>query len=152
MAGATRGGHVARLHGEHLRCLELSEHREGLARDLENLRPLTTASERQDDGLTTAEWRMHGGPAGTFASVGRMLHAVAMFFAVPTLSPVSIQILIPAVRRSDRISGTPSCSLSSIAVAPCSVRSHSTSSCKLSIALGSPALIFATSSGEFFAW
>eukprot|EP00965_Chrysotila_dentata_P023320 772653-Pleurochrysis_carterae.AAC.1 len=66
-----------------------------------------------------------------------MLHAAAMFLAVPTLSPVSIHTLTDAARKSARISGTPSCSLSSMAVAPCSDSSHSSSACIASIALAS---------------
>mmetsp|Transcript_8108 Transcript_8108/g.18488 ORF Transcript_8108/g.18488 Transcript_8108/m.18488 type:complete len:285 (-) Transcript_8108:908-1762(-) len=48
-----------------------------------------------------------------------------MLTAVPTLSPVSIQTLTPPFRREEIASPTPSCSLSSIAVAPTSTRSFS---------------------------
>mmetsp|Transcript_20111 Transcript_20111/g.43469 ORF Transcript_20111/g.43469 Transcript_20111/m.43469 type:complete len:368 (+) Transcript_20111:1830-2933(+) len=85
------------------------------------------------------------------ASNGRMLHARAMFIAVPTLSPVSIHTLIPAVRKSRKISGTPSCSLSSIAEAPCSTRSDSICRCRSVILLGLPSLRFCCSSGDAFA-
>mmetsp|Transcript_43289 Transcript_43289/g.105147 ORF Transcript_43289/g.105147 Transcript_43289/m.105147 type:complete len:207 (+) Transcript_43289:2498-3118(+) len=78
--------------------------------------------------------------------MGMMLHAAAMFFAVPTLSPVRIQTLIPAVRRSARTSGTPSCSLSSMAVAPTNSSSLSASACSVEIALGCPFFSFLTSS------
>ena len=56
--------------------------------------------------------------SSTLADPGRISHARAMLTAVPTLSPVSIQILMPAVRRSARSSGTPCWSLSSMAVEP----------------------------------
>mmetsp|Transcript_23913 Transcript_23913/g.70136 ORF Transcript_23913/g.70136 Transcript_23913/m.70136 type:complete len:221 (-) Transcript_23913:2135-2797(-) len=52
----------------------------------------------------------------------------AIFSAVPTLSPVSIQTRIPAVRRDEIASPTPSWSLSSMAVAPMSLRFCSISS------------------------
>ena len=80
-----------------------------------------------------------------------MLHAVAMFFAVPTLSPVSIHTLIPASRRSASTSGTPSWSLSSIAVAPCSVSIASASACSSPILDGCPVLCFRTSDGSWHA-
>mmetsp|Transcript_7063 Transcript_7063/g.13837 ORF Transcript_7063/g.13837 Transcript_7063/m.13837 type:complete len:356 (+) Transcript_7063:1800-2867(+) len=85
--------------------------------------------------------------SSTSASCGKMLHAQAMFLAVPTLSPVSIQILVPASRKSARISGTPSCSLSSMAVAPCSVSPLSSCSCSSVMRHGSPDLYAATSDG-----
>ena len=80
-----------------------------------------------------------------------MLHAVAMFFAVPTLSPVSIHTLIPASRRSASTSGTPSCSLSSIAVAPWKVSSLSSSDWSAVIAPGCPSRCFARSSADSIA-
>jgi len=53
--------------------------------------------------------------------------------AVSSLSPVATQILIPARFRSAMVSGTPSCRRSSIAVAPSSRRSCSSSSDTASI-------------------
>lgn len=41
-----------------------------------------------------------------------------MFYAVSSLSPVSIQIFIPALYKSSNVSGTPIYNLSSTAVAP----------------------------------
>lgn len=52
----------------------------------------------------------------------------AMFIAVSILSPVNTQILIPALERVSIQDGTPSWSLSSIAVQPIKVRSFSISS------------------------
>mmetsp|Transcript_4962 Transcript_4962/g.11928 ORF Transcript_4962/g.11928 Transcript_4962/m.11928 type:complete len:276 (-) Transcript_4962:1360-2187(-) len=46
------------------------------------------------------------------------LHAMAMFFAVSRLSPVSIHTLMPPERKSRMHSGTSACRRSSIAVAP----------------------------------
>mmetsp|Transcript_2769 Transcript_2769/g.6437 ORF Transcript_2769/g.6437 Transcript_2769/m.6437 type:complete len:215 (+) Transcript_2769:1851-2495(+) len=89
--------------------------------------------------------------SSTSALGGMMLHAVAMFLAVPTLSPVSIHILMPALRKSARTSGTPSCSLSSIAVAPCSTSSRSSSSVNSLIRLGSPSFSLRTSSADSLA-
>ena len=48
--------------------------------------------------------------------------------AVSSLSPVATQILIPAFFKSAIASGTPSCNLSSIAVAPSSTSPPSISS------------------------
>mmetsp|Transcript_14256 Transcript_14256/g.45556 ORF Transcript_14256/g.45556 Transcript_14256/m.45556 type:complete len:395 (-) Transcript_14256:2081-3265(-) len=56
------------------------------------------------------------------------LHENPMLIAVSILSPVSTQTLIPALRRSRIVSGVPSCSLSSMAVAPSTCRLRSTSS------------------------
>jgi hypothetical protein len=50
-----------------------------------------------------------------------------MFSAVSSLSPVSIQTFIPALLKSSITSGTPSCSLSSKAVAPSKKRLFSIS-------------------------
>lgn len=50
----------------------------------------------------------------------------------PCLSPVKTQILMPAMAKLAIVCGTPSCSLSSIAVAPKSVRFCSISSYNLS--------------------
>ena len=47
-----------------------------------------------------------------------------MLMAVSDLSPVSMAILMSACRKRSMVSGTPSCSLSSIAVAPVSSREH----------------------------
>eukprot|EP00967_Tisochrysis_lutea_P015823 scaffold17829_cov30-Tisochrysis_lutea.AAC.3 len=56
--------------------------------------------------------------------------------------------LMPARRKSRSTSGTPSCNLSSMAVAPCSVRFASSWACKSSMALGSPTLRFKASEGD----
>ena len=58
----------------------------------------------------------------------RRLQEKPMFIAVSILSPVRIQTLIPAFKKSRIHSGTLSCSLSSIAVAPMMVRSCSSNS------------------------
>ena len=50
------------------------------------------------------------------------LQVRAMEMAVSSLSPVSIHTWMPASRRASIVSGTPSCSLSSTAVAPSSSR------------------------------
>mmetsp|Transcript_8499 Transcript_8499/g.24373 ORF Transcript_8499/g.24373 Transcript_8499/m.24373 type:complete len:268 (-) Transcript_8499:2858-3661(-) len=63
---------------------------------------------------------------------------VAMLIAVSCLSPVIIHTLIPASRRVAMASGTPFCSLSSMAVIPTSSRSCSTSSCSLAICSSRP--------------
>ena len=49
------------------------------------------------------------------------LHDIVIFLAVGKLSPVSTQILIPAVCKSLIVSGTFSCKLSSTAVQPIKV-------------------------------
>lgn len=49
-----------------------------------------------------------------------------MLMAVSTLSPVRTQVLIPARARLWMVSGTPTCSLSSMAVAPRIFTSRST--------------------------
>mmetsp|Transcript_58542 Transcript_58542/g.126685 ORF Transcript_58542/g.126685 Transcript_58542/m.126685 type:complete len:245 (+) Transcript_58542:1128-1862(+) len=54
--------------------------------------------------------------------------ATPMLMAVSTLSPVSIQTLIPAAHIFSMVSPTPSCNLSSIPVMPCNKRSTSISS------------------------
>mmetsp|Transcript_22977 Transcript_22977/g.54413 ORF Transcript_22977/g.54413 Transcript_22977/m.54413 type:complete len:312 (+) Transcript_22977:429-1364(+) len=51
---------------------------------------------------------------------GSRWQAAAMFLAVPTLSPVSIHTLTPALERSRSVSGTPTCNSSSTAEPPCS--------------------------------
>mmetsp|Transcript_26111 Transcript_26111/g.66303 ORF Transcript_26111/g.66303 Transcript_26111/m.66303 type:complete len:213 (+) Transcript_26111:1572-2210(+) len=49
---------------------------------------------------------------------GRREQAAAMFLAVPTLSPVSIHTLTPALDKSRSVSGTPACNSSSTAEPP----------------------------------
>mmetsp|Transcript_3683 Transcript_3683/g.9268 ORF Transcript_3683/g.9268 Transcript_3683/m.9268 type:complete len:263 (+) Transcript_3683:1445-2233(+) len=68
-----------------------------------------------------------------------------MFSAVSCLSPVSTQILIPALASVAMASGTPTCSLSSIAVAPTMIMSFSISSAAASSApsLSSSAVVAA---------
>ncbi|EWM28709.1 hypothetical protein Naga_100002g83 [Nannochloropsis gaditana] len=66
----------------------------------------------------------------------RTLHEYPMLMAVSILSPVRTQNLTPPVARSAMVSGTPSCSLSSIAVRPTIVRSFSRLSATLLISLG----------------
>mmetsp|Transcript_16130 Transcript_16130/g.32629 ORF Transcript_16130/g.32629 Transcript_16130/m.32629 type:complete len:252 (-) Transcript_16130:1974-2729(-) len=58
-----------------------------------------------------------------------------ILIAVSCLSPVKIQIAIPAWRRDRSVSGTPSCSLSSIAVTPTNVKARSISSATTSTSL-----------------
>mmetsp|Transcript_9554 Transcript_9554/g.24922 ORF Transcript_9554/g.24922 Transcript_9554/m.24922 type:complete len:245 (-) Transcript_9554:1857-2591(-) len=72
-------------------------------------------------------------------------HANPMFSAVSCLSPVSTQILTPALARVAMASGTPTWSLSSMAVAPTTTMSLSTSSAALSSApsLSSSAVVAA---------
>mmetsp|Transcript_24661 Transcript_24661/g.79373 ORF Transcript_24661/g.79373 Transcript_24661/m.79373 type:complete len:331 (+) Transcript_24661:1233-2225(+) len=72
-------------------------------------------------------------------------HAYPMLIAVSCLSPVSIQTLILASRRSRMVSGTPSCSLSSIAVAPTMVQSRSISSAASANNSSRPSIAFAAS-------
>lgn len=52
----------------------------------------------------------------------------AMLIAVSILSPVNTQIFMPAAERVSMQVGTPSCSLSSIAVHPTNTRSFSINS------------------------
>lgn len=54
------------------------------------------------------------------------LLALWLFTSSPFLSPVSTQILISAFESFEIVSGTPSCSLSSIAVAPRSQKTFET--------------------------
>mmetsp|Transcript_69932 Transcript_69932/g.221563 ORF Transcript_69932/g.221563 Transcript_69932/m.221563 type:complete len:340 (-) Transcript_69932:1692-2711(-) len=68
-------------------------------------------------------------PASTrLMSSASRLQLSAMEHAVSSLSPVSIHTLMPAPKRSAMASGTPSCSLSSTAVAPRRTRSRSRAS------------------------
>ena len=60
------------------------------------------------------------------------LQLLAMFSAVSNLSPVSIQTLMFALRKSAMVSGTNGYSLSSTAVAPIRYKSRSSSSVNLS--------------------
>mmetsp|Transcript_24344 Transcript_24344/g.91943 ORF Transcript_24344/g.91943 Transcript_24344/m.91943 type:complete len:476 (-) Transcript_24344:383-1810(-) len=62
-----------------------------------------------------------GSPMASVSS----LQVRPMLIAVSTLSPVSTHVLMPARARSEMVCGTPSCSLSSMAVAPTSSRSRS---------------------------
>mmetsp|Transcript_1720 Transcript_1720/g.3175 ORF Transcript_1720/g.3175 Transcript_1720/m.3175 type:complete len:228 (-) Transcript_1720:1996-2679(-) len=65
-------------------------------------------------------------------------HDNPILMAVSCLSPVRIHILIPARSRSTRVSGTSSCNLSSIAVAPMSVKFCSTNANAFSMAWSRP--------------
>ena len=71
--------------------------------------------------------------------------AKPMLTAVSCLSPVTIQILTPPLASSAMVSGTSGCSLSSLAVAPCSVRPDSTSAMSSSMRLACLALRRCTS-------
>mmetsp|Transcript_6534 Transcript_6534/g.12569 ORF Transcript_6534/g.12569 Transcript_6534/m.12569 type:complete len:233 (+) Transcript_6534:1692-2390(+) len=80
-----------------------------------------------------------------YSSGWRRRQATAMLMAVSTLSPVRTQILMPALARSAMQAGTPSCSLSSMAEAPRSLRSFSRSSARRSILLLFPMSLFSIS-------
>ena len=69
-----------------------------------------------------------------------------MVFAVSILSPVSTQTLMPAFLSCKIVSGTCSCNLSSIAVAPTIERFTSSSSCSSSICCARPSIRFFASS------
>lgn len=75
--------------------------------------------EKKKDGLNlmirTLLWVLR---IKSLSSGSRSLHAWAMLIAVSCLSPVSIQILMPAFWRASIDSGTPSCRRSSMPVAP----------------------------------
>mmetsp|Transcript_21695 Transcript_21695/g.38512 ORF Transcript_21695/g.38512 Transcript_21695/m.38512 type:complete len:250 (-) Transcript_21695:1950-2699(-) len=71
---------------------------------------------------------MLSGGLNAIMSGSMRLQARAIFLAVSRLSPVSIQTLMPPSRRSSMHSGTRCCSWSSMAVAPSSFRSASSSS------------------------
>jgi hypothetical protein len=86
---------------------------------------------------TTAFVSVRGSTA--FVSVrGSTWQAAAMLMAVSSLSPVHTQIFMPAIASWWIVSGTPSWSLSSIAVAPSSSRSCSICSAISSILFGLP--------------
>mmetsp|Transcript_71799 Transcript_71799/g.226843 ORF Transcript_71799/g.226843 Transcript_71799/m.226843 type:complete len:223 (-) Transcript_71799:112-780(-) len=74
-------------------------------------------------------------------SLRRSEHAKPMFMAVSLLSPVSTHSLMPARARTAMQSGTPSCSLSSMAVEPRRVRSFSISSCTVSRSSSCPCTV-----------
>ena len=67
-------------------------------------------------------------------------HEKPMLTAVSTLSPVSIQTLMPAARMKAIVSGTSSCSLSSIAVHPMSSSPLSISSWQRAMSSARPSI------------
>mmetsp|Transcript_21214 Transcript_21214/g.47118 ORF Transcript_21214/g.47118 Transcript_21214/m.47118 type:complete len:203 (-) Transcript_21214:212-820(-) len=79
------------------------------------------------------------------------LQATAMLIAVSSLSPVSTHTLTPACTIISMAWGTPSCSLSSMAVAPTMSKSCSISSSNDSIRFGSPFLRLSSSARSVLA-
>mmetsp|Transcript_67899 Transcript_67899/g.112869 ORF Transcript_67899/g.112869 Transcript_67899/m.112869 type:complete len:241 (-) Transcript_67899:1478-2200(-) len=78
-------------------------------------------------------------------------HAYAILIAVSSLSPVRTHSEMPARPRSAMHAGTPTCSLSSMAVEPSSFRSTSIRSHSLSISFGSSRAFFSSSSVDWMA-
>mmetsp|Transcript_4484 Transcript_4484/g.11828 ORF Transcript_4484/g.11828 Transcript_4484/m.11828 type:complete len:205 (-) Transcript_4484:2073-2687(-) len=80
-----------------------------------------------------------------FVRVSKSSHAKAMLIAVSSLSPVSTHTAMPARPMSAMALGTPTCSLSSMAVEPTSIIPCSISPIVRSISLGSSFSFFSSS-------
>mmetsp|Transcript_54713 Transcript_54713/g.127997 ORF Transcript_54713/g.127997 Transcript_54713/m.127997 type:complete len:240 (+) Transcript_54713:125-844(+) len=94
------------------------------------LNSLTTPSNVR--AISCTEIVRSGSMVWMFMESVKTLALKPMFRAVSSLSPVSTQSFTPAFRMSSMVSGTPTCSLSSMAVTPTSSTSFSISAATLS--------------------